>query len=70
MLAFISGLNYNSTKNSALTDLIKLPKDDNECTHLLVQAMSYKINKGLIADSKRGPIQNTTFADDNLIVDS
>ena len=69
-LEVLTRLTYNSAKNNALIDLMKLPKDDDKCPHLLAQEIVDRINKGIIVKGKRVPTQNSILADDNLLVDT
>ena len=69
IIAVLNGLNFNSVKHRALIDLIKLLKDTKKCPYLLAQGTADRINKGIIANGKRGPTQSTMLEDDKLLVD-
>ena len=55
--------------HSSLIDLAQLPKDNEKCPHLLVQAIADRINKGIIAEDKWGTTQNAITINDKLIAD-
>ena len=56
-------------KQSALIDLIQLPKDVDKCSHLLFKATADSKIKGVITDGKRGIDQNDMFIDENPLSD-
>ena len=53
--------------HSAIIDLIKLPKETYKHPHLMVQATTDSVNKGVNENGNRVPTKNTMFADDNLL---
>ena len=47
---------------SAIVDIVRIAKDTDKCSHLLVQAAGYIVKNGVVA-------KNAIFADDNLLAD-
>ena len=60
-------LDSMSQKQSALIDLVKLPKDTDECIYLLVPVISDRIKNDVVSDCKRVPTQNLMLIDENIL---
>ena len=56
-------------KHKALLDLVKIPKDLDECPQLLVPATNDHTNSGVFLNGKHGPTTNVMFVEDNLLAD-